>query len=112
MKNCETLTFINQLLGSHFPAESTNFIDRVFERVGDLFEGRYDGYQHSDTTYHDFTHTCEATVAVVRILDGHIRSGNPPSLNYHDVELMVVASFLHDSGFIKEVGDDEGFWCR
>ena len=104
----ESLTLIEQTFAAHFPAESTDFIDRVFERVDDLFEGRYSGYQSSDTTYHDFTHTCEATVAVVRILDGHIRGEEPPALCHRDFELMVVASFLHDSGFIKEIGDDEG----
>jgi hypothetical protein len=112
LKNCEALTFINQIFSSHFPSESLDFIDRVFERVRDLFEGEYPGYQSSDTTYHDYTHTCEATVAVVRILDGHMQGGNPPILNYHEFELMVAASFLHDSGFIKKIGDDEGTGAR
>lgn len=101
-------SFIQQTFGTHFSAESPDFIDRVVDRVGDLFAGRYPGYQASDTAYHDFTHTCEATVAAVRILDGHLRSGTPPALSHRDFELMVVASLLHDSGFIKEDGDDEG----
>ena len=108
VQTCEALNCIKQILSSHFSSESTAFVGRVFERVGELFEGQYPGYQASDTTYHDFTHTCEATVAVVRIVDGHIRSGKPPNLTHRDLELMVVASFLHDSGFIKEIGDDEG----
>ncbi|MEE2840267.1 MAG: hypothetical protein VYC91_07015 [Acidobacteriota bacterium] len=108
VQTCEALNCIKQILSSHFSSESTAFVDRVFERVGELFEGQYPGYQASDTTYHDFTHTCEATVAVVRIVDGHLRSGKPPNLTHRDLELMVVASFLHDSGFIKEIGDDEG----
>ena len=108
VQTCEALNCIKQILSSHFSSESTAFVGRVFERVGELFEGQYPGYQASDTTYHDFTHTCEATVAVVRIVDGHLRSGKPPNLTHRDLELMVVASFLHDSGFIKEIGDDEG----
>ena len=108
VQTCEALNCIKQILSSHFSSESTAFVGRVFERVGELFEGKYPGYQASDTTYHDFTHTCEATVAVVRIVDGHLRSGKPPNLTHRDLELMVVASFLHDSGFIKEIGDDEG----
>ena len=108
MKTCDTLTRISETFSSHFSSESTDFIVRVFNRVADLFEGRYPGYQSSDTTYHDFTHTCEATMAVVHILDGHLRSGKPPALSPRDFELMVVAGFLHDSGFIKEAGDDGG----
>lgn len=79
VQTCEALNFIKQTLSSHFSSESTAFVDRVFERVGELFEGKYPGYQPSDTTYHDFIHTCEATVAVVRIVDGHLRSGKPPN---------------------------------
>ncbi len=108
MKSCDTLIRISETFSSHFPSESTDFIARVFHRVAELFEGSYPGYQSSDTTYHDFVHTCEATLAVVHILNGHLRSGKPPNLSPRDFELMVVASFLHDSGFIKEVGDDEG----
>ena len=108
MVACEALPFIKQTFGFHFPTESIDFIDRVFEQVGDLFEGRYPGYQSSDTAYHDFTHTCEATVAVACILDGHLRSGKPPTLSRRDFELTVVAGLLHDSGFIKEIGDVEG----
>jgi len=108
VQTCEALTFIKQTFGSHFPSQSTAFVDRVFERVGELFEGKYPGYQPSDTSYHDFTHTCAATVAVARIVDGHLRSGKHPTLTHRDIELMVVASFLHDSGFIKEIGDDGG----
>ncbi len=108
MNKCEALTVINQTFSRHFPSASLAFIDRVIERVRDLFEGRYPGYQSSDTTYHDYKHTCEATEAVVCVLDGHIRGGKSPHLSPRDFELTVVSSFLHDSGYIKEIGDDEG----
>ncbi|MEE8350274.1 MAG: hypothetical protein V3R94_11925 [Acidobacteriota bacterium] len=108
MDNCESLTVINQILSRHFPSASLDFIDRLIERVEDLFFGRYSGYQSSDTTYHDYKHTCEATEAVACVLDGHIRGGNPPQLSFRDFELTVVSSFLHDTGFIKQVGDDGG----
>jgi hypothetical protein len=39
---------------------------------------------------------------------GTFEAGSLPTLTHRDLELMVVASFLHDSGFIKEIGDDEG----
>ena len=104
----KTLDFVKETFTSSFPDESTTFLGKVFERVKDLFEGRYPGYQHSDTAYHDFTHTCKATVAVARILDGHIKTGNSPALISRDFELIIAATLLHDSGFIKQVGDNEG----
>ena len=39
---------------------------------------------------------------------GTFEAGSLPTLTHRDLELMVAASFLHDSGFIKEIGDDEG----
>ena len=74
----------------------------------DLFEGRYPGYQASDTAYHNFEHTCDATVAVTRILDGHIKGGEAPEIGHRDLELAVAATLLHDCGFIKEEGDHSG----
>jgi hypothetical protein len=104
----KTFEFVKETFSSCFPDESTTFLLKIFERVQDLFEGRYPGYQHSDTAYHDLTHTGKATVAVARILDGHIKSGHSPVLSCRDFELIVAATLLHDSGFIKQVGDDEG----
>ena len=108
VENDKTLDFVKKTFISHFLGKSTIFLDKVFERVQDLFEGRYPGYQCSDTAYHGFTHTCEATVAVVRILNGHIRSGKPPAVSSLDFQLIIVATLLHDSGFIKQIGDNEG----
>jgi len=102
------LDFVKNTFTSHFFGKSTIFLDKIFARIQDLFEGRYPGYQRSDTAYHGFTHTCEATVAVVRILDGHIRSGKPPAVSSRDFELIIAAILLHDTGFIKQVGDSEG----
>lgn len=104
----ETLDFVKNTFASHFLGKSTIFLEQAFERIQDLFEGRYPGYQRSDTAYHGFKHTCEATVAVVRILDGHIKSGKLPAVSSRDFELIIAAILLHDTGFIKQVGDSEG----
>ncbi len=97
----ETLDFVQNTVTSHFLGKSTILLDKVFARVQDLFEGRYPGYQRSDTAYHDFKHTCEATVAVVRILDGHIKSGKFPAVISGDFELIIADILLHESGFSK-----------
>ncbi|MDA2929589.1 hypothetical protein MYX84_06530 [Acidobacteria bacterium AH-259-O06] len=104
----QTLNFVEKTFTSHFSDRSTTFLCKVFGGVEDLFAGRYPGYQGSDTAYHDLTHTCEATVAVVRLLDGHIKRRKPPSVSWRDFELAVAAILLHDSGFMKQIGDNEG----
>ena len=104
----DTLDFIEGIFLSHFPNQPTSFTEEVLKGVERLFAGEYEGYLASDTAYHDFKHTCEASVAVARLLDGHIKSGQPPNLSARDFELSVAAILLHDSGFMKERGDDEG----
>jgi hypothetical protein len=41
-------------------------------------------------------------------VDGHIKSGKPPTLTARDFELAVAAILLHDCGYIKQIGDNEG----
>ncbi len=108
IKTDETSDFIIKTFTSHFSDASTSFLEKVFEKIQDLFEGKYPGYQQSDTAYHDFAHTCRATVAVSRILDGHIKSGKIPDLGWRDFELVIAATLLHDSGFIKLSHDATG----
>ena len=74
IKTDKTSDFIINTFTSHFSDASTTFLAGVFAKIQDLFEGRYPGYQESDTAYHDFAHTCRAAVTVSRILDGHIKS--------------------------------------
>ena len=108
IKTDETSNFIIKMFTSHFSDASTTFLEKVLEKIQDLFEGRYPGYQQSDTAYHDFAHTCRAAVTVSHILDGHIKSGKIPVLGRHDFELVIAATLLHDSGFIKQSHDATG----
>jgi len=104
----ETLRFVCDLFNECFPGSSPEFLTAVFKNVCDLFAGRYPGYQACDTKFHDLAHTCQATVATMRILDGQIKSGRPPALTARDFELAVAAILLHDCGYIKQLGDNDG----
>jgi len=100
--------FLDRTLAEHYPLHDSRFMHEVLAGVLDLFAGRYPGYQASDTEYHDFGHTCQATEAMVRILDGHIGSWAKPECTARDLELAVSAALLHDSGYIKRCDDNEG----
>lgn len=100
--------FVRDVMTSHFPGHVSAFLPEVFLQVENSFAGHYPGYQRSDTLYHDLAHTHEAAVAVARILDGHITSGALPKITAREFELGIVAALLHDSGYFKEVGDNEG----
>jgi hypothetical protein len=104
----ETLQFVRQLFHENFPERSPEFLAAVFDKVCDLFAGRYPGYQACDTKFHDLAHTCQATIATLRILDGQIKSGQSPAVTARDFELALAAILLHDAGYIKQAGDTEG----
>ncbi|MEI6084969.1 MAG: hypothetical protein WCS70_11785 [Verrucomicrobiota bacterium] len=95
-------------LTQHFPGHDAKFLRDMFALIGPLFAGQYPGFQACDCPFHDLTHTLQATLALARLLDGHIRSGAAPTLTARDVELAIAGILLHDSGYFKETGDNEG----
>ncbi len=103
-----TAPYVRALFEADFPGRDTAFLNEVFAQTEALFVGRYPGYQASDSAYHDFSHTLAATVATARLLDGHIKSKGAPALTARDFELAIAGILLHDSGFIKQTGDNEG----
>ena len=106
--SAETAPYVRALFAANFPGRSAAFLDKAIAQTEDLFRGRYPGYQASDSAYHDLSHTLAASVATARLMDGHIKSKEPPVLEARDFELAIAGILLHDSGFIKQVGDTEG----
>ena len=104
----QTLPFVLEIIERHFPQRDPRFMTDIFSAVSTLFAGKYPGYHHSDAAYHNFTHTSQAAEAVARIADGHIRSGQTPRVTVRDLELAIAAILLHDIGYLKEAGDEEG----
>ncbi|HVU16482.1 MAG TPA: HD domain-containing protein [Candidatus Didemnitutus sp.] len=88
-------------------ASSVPLVERVFQDVANMFAGKYPGYRGIDMRYHDFEHTLQATVCLLDIIDGRQRMGGTPALSARDGELAVMASLLHDAGFLKR-SDDAG----
>lgn len=102
------MRYASTIFLAHFPNHGAGFISAVFHEVQNAFAGTQQGYQRCDTTFHDLVHTCQATVATIRIFDGHLKSRQPPVLTLRDFELGAAGILLHDIGFLKETGDDSG----
>jgi hypothetical protein len=83
-------------------------LDRLFFDITEMFQGRYPGYQAIDMEYHDFEHTLQATVCLVHLLQGRSAAGDQPVFSIRDWELSVISVLLHDTGFLKEIGDNSG----
>ena len=83
-------------------------IHQTFADIEQLFAGRYPGYQSCDMHYHDSEHTLEATVAMVRLLEGMNNAPDGMPLPPHSFTLGMHAVLMHDAGYLKLRGDIEG----
>jgi hypothetical protein len=88
--------------------QSFRLLDRVFTDVHGMFEGRHPGYQAIDMEYHDYEHTLQASVCQTFLLEGRALTDDRPRLEFRDWELSVIAVLLHDTGFLKKTGDNNG----
>lgn len=92
----------------HDPAADTRVIDRLFTDIENIFQGRYLDYLPLDMRYHDFEHTLQAAICLVRLLDGRHRAKATPVLSARDFELAIASVLLHDTGYLKLRSDSEG----
>jgi hypothetical protein len=83
-------------------------IDRLFADVTAMFLGRFPGYRAIDMRYHDFEHTLQATLCLVKILGGRQRNRASPEFSRRDCELALMAVLLHDTGYLKRSDDPSG----
>src|SRR5690242_1396048 len=75
------------------------FVPRVFGWTIECFEGHYRDYQAVDARYHDFEHTLQGTLCLVRLLRGRHLAGAHPAVTERFFRLGVVAILLHDTGY-------------
>ena len=91
-----------------FPDGDRLFVSRVFSWAADCFAGRHPGFQAIDIGYHEFEHTLQGTLCLARILRERARAGIRPVVGRRPFELGIIAALLHDTGYLKRVGDDSG----
>ena len=104
----DALNQIKDIYKNNFKESPFDIIEKVFCDVTELFEGKMKGFNKCDTMYHDIQHTQETALAMSQIMDGFNRRGNLPIISPRIFRLGVIASLLHDVGYIKETGDDKG----
>ncbi len=102
------LGLIRNLFLESFPAEKLSFVDTQFSLIQSMFNGPYPGYRPMDTHYHDFEHTLQATLCLIRLLTNCHQSGERSDLNMEAFRSAYLAILLHDVGYLKEAGDVDG----
>lgn len=91
-----------------FPQGNGSFISDVFGWANNCFTGNYRDYQPIDARYHDFEHTLQVTLCMARLLRGRHLAKASPVLTQKMFELGLLAILLHDTGYLKKHGDNEG----
>jgi hypothetical protein len=91
-----------------FPRGDRMFVPRIFGWAIECFTGNYKDYQAVDALYHDFEHTLQGALCMARLLHKRNEAGAPPHLSPHLFQLGMLAILLHDTGYLKKRGDNEG----
>lgn len=104
----EILNTVRLIVKSNYNMDNTGRLETVKDDVLDLFSGRFENYQGCDTVYHDLKHTVQVINPFARIIDGWNRAGRKPRISFKFFELGLIAVLMHDTGYIKKIGDNEG----
>ncbi len=88
------------------PALDGGFVRHVFGDVRALFDGVYPHYRRCNTDFHDFSHTTDCLLAMVRLMHGAWLSGL--ELSEKEVHLGLVTALMHDTGYIQKESETEG----
>ena len=97
---------IGRIFTYHYSAEAALGLQLAYERVRALFAGEFPGYRACLSGYHDFRHTMDIVLAAARLLDGC--NLERPFLSEGLAANLLVAAFLHDTGYVQPEWDTEG----
>lgn len=89
-----------------FPEFHFDMMDRVFHDIVRLFRGEYPGYRKCNTEYHDLKHTTDAFLAMARLMHGATINGQ--TLTEEQVNLGLICTLMHDTGYIQTLDDNNG----
>lgn len=91
-----------------FPDAEPGFVENIFRWAIDCFAGRYLDYQPIDAHYHDLEHTLQGALCMARLLRNRHDTNAEPRLTRRMFELGILAILMHDTGYLKQKGDNEG----
>jgi len=99
---------IKGIYADHYGIVDTRLIERVFNDVIDLFNGKMEGFQVCDVKYHDLSHTVQTIPPFIEIIDGWNKANHSFKISKDSFDLGIIAVLLHDTGYIKAADDYEG----
>lgn len=78
------------------------------ETVLGAFRGNYSDYEANDAPYHDLEHTLRVGVCYMQLVEKNQQHALFSNLTPEMAQLGWIAILFHDTGYLKERGDDDG----
>ncbi|HUD82294.1 MAG TPA: hypothetical protein VMQ67_02275 [Candidatus Saccharimonadales bacterium] len=91
-----------------FPHGNHEYIPGIFRWVISWFSGNYRDYLSIDAHYHDLEHTLQGILCMARLLRHRAAHGQQPGVTQRIFELGMLAILMHDTGYLKRLGDAGG----
>lgn len=101
-------TEVRSLFLQTFPRARGEVVEQAFGWASACFAGEFAPYEAVDLAYHDFEHTLQGTLCMVRLLHGRHKAKASPPVTERLFELGLLATLLHDTGYLKTRDDQEG----
>lgn len=102
----EVMEEVKKIVFLMFPELDFTPINQIYRDIIKLFRGTYPGYRVCNTYYHDLNHTMDCVLCMARLMHGAFIQGI--GLEARNVVLALVASLVHDTGYIQTVEETEG----
>ena len=90
-----------------YPIREFHDVRAAFKCFNDLYDGKFPGYGKCKTKYHDKIHTTDALLSISRLIDGY-NLDNRNKLPLKKVKIALIATILHDTGYIQRKSDKTG----
>jgi hypothetical protein len=97
---------VKKVFSYHYPVKYFSAVNRSYGLVKNLYEGKFPTYKACNTEYHNLSHTLDAMLAAIRLIDGHNMERLP--FPVHLAVNLLNATLFHDTGYIQENTDHEG----
>jgi len=104
----EVVAEVERIHSELFGQSDSGFIAQSVHDVCAMFEGQFGNFQASDTIYHDLEHTLQATLCWAHLFEGYTQNGGHMQLDQRDFRIGLLASLLHDIGYLKDESDEDG----
>lgn len=88
----------------HYPP----FLNELFSDIDALYKGKWPTHEACQVGYHTYNHALEVALASARMAAGWNKIKPDQRINEQIFMIGTAAALLHDSGYIKDKGDNKG----